>query len=157
MSEANPLALIIPLALISVRTSPAIVRFSVKISPLVLISPLAEIYPTDAVVVDAISIPPTNEPVPLEFTLLFIWPVITKCSNEPVPEADISPLDEIYPNEPVAPVAFTPPWKEPVPLELTSPIDLTYPNEPVAPVATTPPWKDPVPLALTDPLISPLT
>ena len=108
------------------------------------------------------SIPPWNDPVPLELTLLVISPAIIKCSNEPVPEVDTSPLAEIYPNEPVAAVASTPPINEPVPLALTAPLIsptiARCSNEPV-PLALIPPstckatvgWEVLIPTALPNP------
>ena len=68
------------------------------------------------------SIPPWNDAVPLALTLPIISLVTVKNSKEPVPEADISPLEEIYPNEPVASIASIPPANEPVPLALNAPL-----------------------------------
>ena len=75
----------------------------------------------------SVSNPPLALTCPLELISLvvFIFALnspTTKCKNEPVPEADISLLQEIYPNEPVALGASTPPTNEPVPLALTEPL-----------------------------------
>ena len=120
----------------------------VKIS-FTFMSPLVEIYPKapEAGLIPVPSpiqsTPPWNDAVPLALTLPIIWLVITICSNEPVPEDDISPLEEIYPNEPVDSIASTPPANEPVPLALTAPL--------ISPLTAK--WlNDPVPLELISPL-----